>query len=83
MSHSEITYQWVESISLAKYCDHESGGARFYFDIATKSAYREDKEKHQVGLAINAASVAKFERIAAAIAEIMAEDDTAPALAAE
>lgn len=76
MSHSEITYQWVESISLAKYCDHESGGARFYFDIATKSAYREDKEKHQVGLAVNAASVFKFELLATVINKIMAEGDT-------
>jgi hypothetical protein len=91
MSHFGVSIYWIDSISLVKHCDHSGGGASFNFNFETNYYSNPYKpEKHTISLTANAKSVAKFERIAAAINEIMAEDDTgdgetviAPALAAE
>jgi hypothetical protein len=91
MSHFGVSIYWVDRIALVKHCEHTKGTATFNLNFETNyygNAYK--PEKHTISLTANAKSVAKFERIAAAINEIMAEDDTgdgetviAPALAAE
>ena len=79
MSHIDLTVQWVRSMTLVKYCEHDCGDVSFYLNIETKSRFLQDQESHSIRLAVNSAAVAKFERIAKAIADIMAEDDSADA----
>ena len=80
MSHFGVNIHWIDSIALVKHCNHDSGAASFCLNVETNYYGNPYKpERHTISLTANAKAVAKFERIAAAIAEIMAEDDRADA----
>ncbi len=77
MSSIDIGIHWVESIKLVPFCEQPNARKTFHLNIETESLCAGRTEKHEISLHVNAASVAKFERIADAINSIMAEDDIA------
>jgi hypothetical protein len=75
MSNISTTIHWVDSISIENACPLDDGRAAFRLKFATDFHREFSKpETFEFSLSVNAASVAKFERIAAAIAEIMNEN---------
>jgi hypothetical protein len=77
MSNIDLGIHFIDGIQLRPFCDQDDGSKTFHLKLPTHTKWTDRSDKEQISLHVNAARVAKFERIAAAIAEIMAEDDTA------
>ena len=79
MNNVSIDINWINGISLEKHCDQANGRATFYLKFETEYEWSDCPETVAFALTPNAASVAKFGRIAAFIAAINAEPDEANA----
>jgi hypothetical protein len=79
MGNVSIGINWINSVSLEKHCDQAHGRATYYLKFETQYEQGDffPSEKVQLALTPNAVSVAKFERIAAAINSIMSDPDDA------
>jgi hypothetical protein len=76
MSNIDFGIHWVDGVELVPFCDHDGGSKSFHLKIATHARQFSDKrDVQEITLFVNANAVATFERIAAAIAEITANEN--------
>ena len=75
MGNMSIDVTWINGVSLKKHCDQAHGRATFYLTFATAyDDYPSESQEFNFALTPNAPSVAKFNRLVEAIADIFADD---------